>query len=348
MPGHRSTDVSLRAIARNMLRRGVDPYEADDIHLARRIAALVASLTVLLILVFLPLAPPQGLAGWGVAAAIVLGTVNGAVRLFNTRKTVTWGEIYALSYLGIVAVAGLTWASGGALAYSALYAVSGAGSSLNPPRRAFAFLATAVVAALVPLAFGADPTVLVPMTLAWATVCALIVLGADALRQQSIELLAASRADALTGLGNRRAFDEALAAELSRVRRTPAPLSIALFDLDGLMGINDRLGHLEGDSCLRQVATALQLSVRGADRAFRWAGDEFAVVFPNTGAAEATTVAERIRSNVAECAQTSVGDPLSLSYGVAQLFDDDPESLIRAADVALFQHKSARPELANR
>jgi diguanylate cyclase (GGDEF)-like protein len=343
----RSSDISLRQIARNLLRRREDPYAADDLYLARRISGLVAILTALLTLVFLPLAPPREIAGWVVAAVILLGTLNGAWRLFDTRRTVTWDQIYALSYLGIAAVAGLTWASGGAAAYTALYAVAGAGSSLNPPRRAVAFLATAVAAALAPLAFGADPAVLVPMTLGWATVCGLIVVGSDALRQQSLELADAAHADALTGLGNRRAFDEALGTELARARRAPAPLSIALFDLDGLKRINDRHGHLEGDSCLRQVATALRLSVRGGDLVFRWAGDEFAALFPNTGAADAKAVAERVRSNVAASAQTSVGEPLIVSYGVAQQFDDDPESLVRAADVALFGNKAARPVPAN-
>jgi diguanylate cyclase (GGDEF)-like protein len=152
-----------------------------------------------------------------------------------------------------------------------------------------------------------------------------------------------ARIDQLTGLGNRRAFEETLAAELSRVRRTPAPLSIAIFDLDGLKSINDRYGHLEGDRCLRQVATALQLGVRGHDRAYRWAGDEFAVVFPDTTAAEAALVAERIRSRAAASAVTSHGEALVVSYGVAQLEDGDPEELMRAADAALFEYKAARP-----
>jgi diguanylate cyclase (GGDEF)-like protein len=86
--------------------------------------------------------------------------------------------------------------------------------------------------------------------------------------------------------------------------------------------------------------------VRGADRAYRWAGDEFAVLLPETTAAEAAVVAERVRGAAAS-AHTCDGDPLLISYGVSELADGDPERLLRTADVALFQHKAARPPLLN-
>ena len=232
--------------------------------------------------------------------------------------------------------------------YAALYPVIVAGSALNPPRRSLPFIGACALASLSPIAFGASAATLVPATLGWSAVGFLITLGADGLRQRSESLMAderaareLARADALTELGNRRAFDEALAAELSRVRRVAAPLSVALFDLDGLKQINDRHGHLEGDACLRHVATALQVVVRGSDRAYRWAGDEFAVLFPNTTAAEAAVVCERIRFRVGG-ARTSAGDPLRISYGVAQLDGGDPESLVAAADQSLMTYKAAR------
>ena len=172
-------------------------------------------------------------------------------------------------------------------------------------------------------------------------------LAADAIRQQSLALKSDARVDALTGLGNRRSFDETLGVEVARVRRDPAPLAIALFDLDGLKRINDRYGHLEGDACLRQVALALQLGVRGTDRAFRWAGDEYAVLFPGTTAAEATAVCERIRRRTAASAVTSQGEALMVSYGVAELEEGDPLSLIARADDALMESKRERPALKN-
>jgi diguanylate cyclase (GGDEF)-like protein len=131
------------------------------------------------------------------------------------------------------------------------------------------------------------------------------------------------------------------------VRRNPAPLSVALFDLDGLKGINDRYGHLEGDACLRQVALALQIGVRGSDRAYRWAGDEFAVLFPNTSAEEAAVVCQRVRSRTAASAFTRQGEPMLMSFGVAELEDGDPVRLVADADAALMEFKRARPSLPN-
>jgi diguanylate cyclase (GGDEF)-like protein len=88
------------------------------------------------------------------------------------------------------------------------------------------------------------------------------------------------------------------------------------------------------------------MGVRGADRAFRWAGDEFAVLFPNTNAAEAGVVCERVRRRTAASALTSQGEPLLVSYGVAELVDGDPTKLVATADTALFNFKSAQPALA--
>jgi diguanylate cyclase (GGDEF)-like protein len=357
MPPQR-TEISLRAIARDLLRRREDPYAADDIYLARRIAGLVSILCGLLGLLFVPLDPPTaviGGAGWAVAGAMVMGAFAGAWRLWDRRQTVSWNELYALSYVGLGTVVALIWlAGGGVTPYAALYAVISASSALNPPRRSFPFQTLCVAAACAPVAFGADATVIVPTTLSWAIVSVLLVFGADGLRQQSLavreqerEASELARADQLTGLGNRRAFEETLAAEIARVRRSPAPLSVALIDLDGLKRINDRYGHLEGDACLRQVARALELGVRGSDRAYRWAGDEFAVLFPDTTAAEAAVIAERIRLRAAASAFTSEGEPILISYGVAQLEEGDPDALLQAADIALFQYKAARPPLPN-
>ena len=160
-------------------------------------------------------------------------------------------------------------------------------------------------------------------------------------------LFRSARVDPLTGLGNRRAFEETLGAELARVRRVPAPLSLALLDLDGLKRINDHYGHLEGDACLRQVATALQMGVRASDRAYRWAGDEFAVLFPHTTAEDAALVCERVRERTAASTYTSQGEPVLVSFGVAELEDGDPLKLVAAADAALMEYKTARPSLPN-
>jgi len=92
----------------------------------------------------------------------------------------------------------------------------------------------------------------------------------------------------------------------------------------------------------------LSLAVRGADRVYRWAGDEFAIVFPNTTAAEGRPGRRaRPRCTIAASSTTSQGEPLLVSYGVAQLSDGDPVDLIDVADEALLAYKSARPPLPN-
>jgi diguanylate cyclase (GGDEF)-like protein len=313
---------------------------------------------MVLTVAFAALAPPTvalGNVGWAIVAVSVIGGLAGAWRLFDFRQVVNWPEIYALSYVGVLTVAAIAWlAGGGATPYTALLGMVVTGSALNPPRRSLPVLALAVAAALVPLTYGhvdGDAVVLtVSTTAVWAIVACLVMLAADGLRDHQLKLVKdgeLARIDPLTELGNRRAFDESLAIEVARVRRSAAPLSVALIDLDGLKKINDVLGHLEGDVALRKVAMGLAMAVRGADRVYRWAGDEFAIVFPDTTAGEAALVAERARRTIAASSTTSHGEPLLVSYGVAQLADGDPVDLIDVADEALMAYKSARPPLPN-
>ena len=146
--------------------------------------------------------------------------------------------------------------------------------------------------------------------------------------------------DALTGLANRRAFDERLGAELSRARRHGEPVSLALLDLDGFKALNDRHGHPEGDRALARLAEILGSSVRAEDTAARLAGDEFAVILPSTSAADAQPVIGRIAGAVA-------GDPIlavlgsTVSAGVAEARDEDAGALYSAADAALYASKRA-------
>jgi diguanylate cyclase (GGDEF)-like protein len=123
-----------------------------------------------------------------------------------------------------------------------------------------------------------------------------------------------SRRDALTGLANRRAFEERLPIELARAARSERPLALVLLDLDGFKGVNDRLGHPAGDEVLRSVARLLDES-RSADDCFRIGGDEFAILMPETEAIHARTAAERVANQIrsAELGDGSIG----ASYGIA-------------------------------
>jgi diguanylate cyclase (GGDEF)-like protein/putative nucleotidyltransferase with HDIG domain len=138
--------------------------------------------------------------------------------------------------------------------------------------------------------------------------------------------------DPLTGLLNHREFHESVARELERCRRYGGRMSVALFDLDGFKAVNDVSGHAEGDRVLRQTAEVLSDSCRSSDVAFRIGGDEFALLLPETAAADASTVAERAASK------------LGSSFGVAVWPDDGPtkEGLLARADTNLYGMKRAR------
>lgn len=144
------------------------------------------------------------------------------------------------------------------------------------------------------------------------------------------------RRDPLTGLANRRAFEERLPTELARASRSARPVSLCLFDLDGFKGVNDRLGHPAGDEVLRVVAGILRQS-RLADDCFRIGGDEFAILMPGTTAEEATIGADRI---AAEISAAALGDgEIGISYGIGTSIELDGGALLAAADRRLREAK---------
>jgi diguanylate cyclase (GGDEF)-like protein len=145
-----------------------------------------------------------------------------------------------------------------------------------------------------------------------------------------------SRRDALTGLPNRRAFQERLPIELARAARSERPLALVLLDLDGFKGVNDRLGHPAGDEVLRDVARILDAS-RSADDCFRIGGDEFAILMPETEAIHARTAAERVADQIRSA---QLGDSMiGASYGIAASTNRDSDTLFAAADRVLLAAK---------
>lgn len=154
--------------------------------------------------------------------------------------------------------------------------------------------------------------------------------------------------DGLTGLVNRRVFDETLQVEWRRALRHSQPLSLILADIDHFKEFNDRHGHLRGDDCLRAVGDALLSTLfRTADLAARYGGEEFAVILPGTDEAGALVVAERLRAAVGamRLPDKDGGESLSvtMSVGVATAMpavDSNPANLIAAADDALYTAKN--------
>jgi diguanylate cyclase (GGDEF)-like protein len=148
-----------------------------------------------------------------------------------------------------------------------------------------------------------------------------------------------ARIDSLTGLANRRALEEILAAEISRAHRFAHQLAVVLLDLDRFKEINDSFGHAAGDVMLRAVSRLLTSLARQGDTVVRWGGEEFVVVLPETDLAGAQRFAERLRRTIEAHA---VGEmKTSASCGVATMLPEDSvEELLGAADQALYQAKS--------
>lgn len=162
------------------------------------------------------------------------------------------------------------------------------------------------------------------------------------------ELERLASADALTGLPNRRAFDEALATEWRRAGRAQSPVTILLADVDQFKAFNDLYGHGEGDVCLREVARALASRVkRAGDMVARWGGEEFAAVLHDCGPEEARLVAERLRDVVAQRRIPHAGSStgfVTVSVGAASQVPrtgQEPADLVRRADEALYAAKRA-------
>jgi diguanylate cyclase (GGDEF)-like protein len=145
--------------------------------------------------------------------------------------------------------------------------------------------------------------------------------------------------DALTGVHNRRYFHETLEREVSRAQRYQRRLSVIVFDLDDFKAINDKIGHLAGDSVLAEAAERMLSVVRSADMACRVGGDEFAVILPESSAEDAELLAGRIARAIGARPIGAAGN-LRLSAGAAELRSGDrPNDLFERADEALYQAK---------
>jgi diguanylate cyclase (GGDEF)-like protein len=332
-----------------------DPYAGADIAIARRMATILCVLGSVLILALWPLSPIDrqiGDGGWIVGGAIVLWGFGLAVTM--RRFAWTFEQFLVAAYIGIATIAIMQWLAGGEgapyqnlLLLPMLFV-----AATNPARRVLPVLGAIGLALAAPLAYegwsgDAAASAIATMVLwsAMAFVIFTLMSGIRAqrlaMRREEAQARDEARKDDLTGIGNRRAFEERLEDELARARRMKLPLSMAMIDLDDFKLINDEWGHLEGDEVLRRVAAAMSSELRTPDRAFRWGGDEFAILFPGATSEGAERAAERLRNKVAAACRRPDGEPIQSRFGISELREPmTGADLVAAADLALMAARS--------
>jgi len=334
-------------------------YRGADMDVVRRITTAAAFITAVVLAALAPLTPPDeplgDPVGWSILALLVGGHVLLGLRLRRTTDfrpdMALFVHCAALCSLGLA-----IWLSGGRESpYMTLYLfwMTLAGAS-HPPRRALGVIGMTLVLAMLPFIYDSWSNVFaadVALRLAiWSALTVMACVWTTQVRMQRADLIAEeelaqrqARLDPLTGLGNRRAFDERLDRAIERARLAGKPLSVIVSDLDDFKEINDSYGHLNGDELLRTAAGAMRAAVRDEDACYRWGGDEFAVLLPGVEQDVAEKVAERVSSSIVATCIRPGGDPQTLAWGTAELAPGMQASdLLASADLALMTRKHKR------
>jgi len=334
-----------------------DFYTRSDLPLAKRLGGLLWIVGAVIVTVLLPLSPPTASAigdwGWVVAACLTAATFAAAWRLLARPEETSPDELMASSYATLAVIGLLVWLGGERAPYAEIFLLSVLyTAAFHPPRRVLAYLVALVAITAALLVYG-DWSAMLGAEVAgrliiWCGIAVVTMAYASRVRAQRLgleaegqEARALARVDALTGLGNRRAFDEAVEKAVARARRYGRPLTVLVADLDGFKEINDSFGHIAGDECLRCVAKVVGTTVRTPDSCFRWGGDEFAIL-AETGAAGAAPLCARVAEAVSERCSAPDGQSLSVRLGAAELRDGiSADQLVTEADLELIAAKSS-------
>ena len=333
-----------------------DAYAGVDLEQARQIGALLGVIGILASVSFLWWAPPTarlGAAGWGLAGLLLSSAVIASVCAW---RSVSFDQGLLLAYLGLVQVGLAEWLAGGyGSPYHELFVLPLVYvAAVYPAGRVAIFTLVTTATATLPLLYDGWTAhaagIIAAQDMVWIGLALVAYRLMTRVRAQRIhswkregEARELARVDVLTGLGNRRAFDEILDRELARYGRTGNPLTIAIGDVDGFKGINDSLGHVRGDECLRRVGAAIEEEVRRPDACFRWGGDEFVIVLPDADRSAAERVTARLIEAVEHLCSTPDGASLSMTFGFAEAAPGSTsDGLVESADGELMANK---PEL---
>ena len=335
-----------------------DHYATLDLGLASVFAAVLWAVGVVYVLgcvamVGLDGVVPEGVAGPGLIALVLSGIAAGAFYGVRGRpprpNTLLAGSYVAAIQIGAAQLLVGDQAPISVLLFlSVLYA-----AALHPARRVAVFVAFAtLVQAAAILSHHSDRAavlnVLGPALLAGALAAAAVVWAAtlrrlrNELQEQRDAAHRLARIDALTGLGNRRACDEALARRLAERTRSEEPVSVLIADVHDFKAVNDLCGHQAGDALLREVAALLADAVRACDAVYRWGGDEFLAILPGADRDGAVAVAARIERLTDERRRPD-GRALELALGIAEAEPHEEttlQALLGRADLRLRVAKS--------
>lgn len=161
------------------------------------------------------------------------------------------------------------------------------------------------------------------------------------LKIANIQLAKDSTTDGLTGLMNRRSFDESLEREFDQAKRYGSPVSLMLIDVDKFKSFNDTFGHQAGDEALKQTASILSEQARKSDLVFRYGGEEFACLLPHTGDEDGFVVSERMRKAFEEHAWKNRQVTISIGLSTTNDQVSDSKDLVEKADKALYHAKES-------
>jgi diguanylate cyclase (GGDEF)-like protein len=327
------------------------PYAGGDLGNAQRLGAIFWGMLVVLTVVLWSFSPPNqpiGAAGWIPAVGLVVAGA-GLVYAMRRGRITSWEWMLALSYVVVLGIVVMQWLGGGVgspyeqLLLLPLVFVA----AIQPPRRIGAFLGFVALTLAAPFVYDRWGSDAAGAAAASWVIWSALALGASllmsgvraqrlAMAEDEAEAREEARVDALTGLRNRRAFDEAIELETKRARRLHIPLTMAMIDIENFKEINDRWSYAEGDRALQEVSKALVGAVREPDLCFRWGGDEFALILGGTAARETAPIAQRVREEVYSGCRRPDDEPIRIRFAVAELTEDtEPGELVEMAGLAL-------------
>jgi diguanylate cyclase (GGDEF)-like protein len=348
-------DREPTARLRALFARGGDPYAGADVALAQRFAVVMWPAGTAVMLALVPFFPPirqVGAWGWLLPLEALVVTAAGFAFALRHRERVTYDFLYVAGFYGLAHIALMQWLGGGRVApYHELILIQLIGTGLmHPPRRFVLFLLCAYAAGFAPLLYApatAEPGQIATELSLWTGIGVFLLVLMRNIRAQRVAAHELARVDALTELGNRRAFDEALTDALARARRGGTRVSVLVTDLDDFKRINDQHGHVVGDRCLQEAAEILRTTVRVGERCFRWGGDEFAVLLPDSGEGDAAALARRIEDAVSGSHCGPHGEPLTLTVGYAEIGGESTAAdAVSAADAVLLALKGRQPPVS--